>query len=189
MEGIMLNSIKQTTEQKMKKALENLVAEFAKIRTGRAHPSLLDHVMVESYGNTTPLSQVASVSVSDPRTLMVSPWDKTLVAAVEKAIQNADLGLNPATAGTAIRVPMPALTEDRRKSLIKVVKAEAENARVSVRNVRRDANNKLKELLKEKTISEDEEHRGQDLIQKLTDQTIAQIEKLVGEKETDLLHV
>lgn len=185
----MINEIKQEAQTRMKKSVESLHHEFTKIRTGRAHPSLLDHIKVDYYGSEMPLNQVASVTVSDPRTLLVSPWEKPMVAVVEKAILNSDLGLNPATAGTAIRIPMPPLTEERRKDLIKVVRNEAEQAKISVRNVRRDANNDLKEYLKAKEISEDDERRGQELIQKLTDQTIEEIEKVLATKEEDLMEV
>jgi len=185
----MINEVKQNADNKMKKSIDALQAEFAKIRTGRAHPSLLEHINVDYYGNKTPLSQVASVAVSDARTLLVTPWEKAMIAAVEKAIVNADLGLNPATAGQVIRVPMPPLTEERRRDLIKVVKGEAENARVSVRNIRRDANSKFKDLLKDKAITEDDERRGHDTIQKLTDKFIAEVDKYLAEKEADLLQV
>lgn len=185
----MISEVKQEAQTRMKKSVEALHNEFTKIRTGRAHPSLLDHVKVDYYGSEMPLNQVASVSVSDPRTLMVTPWEKSMVAAVEKAILNSDLGLNPATAGMSIRIPMPPLTEARRKDLIKVVRGEAEQAKVAVRNARRDANNDLKEYLKAKEISEDDERRGQDMIQKLTDQFIEEIDKVLATKEEDLLEV
>lgn len=185
----MMSEIKQEAQARMKKSVEALHQEFTKIRTGRAHPSLLDHIKVDYYGSEMPLNQVASVTVSDPRTLLVTPWEKSMVQAVEKAILNSDLGLNPATAGTSIRIPMPALTEARRKDLIKVVRGEAEQAKVAVRNTRRDANNDLKEYLKAKEISEDDERRGQDLIQKLTDQFIEEIDKVLEAKENDLMEV
>ena len=185
----MINEIKKTAEQKMQKSIAKLETDFAKVRTGRAHPSLLDHVMVDYYGSASPLSQVASISVADSRTLAITPWEKTMVQAIEKAIMNADLGLNPATAGTVIRVPMPALTEERRKEMTKVVRGEAENAKVAVRNIRRDANQSMKDLLKDKDITEDEDRRGQDAIQKLTDKYIADIDKLTVEKESDLMTV
>lgn len=185
----MINEIKQDTEKRMKKAIESLQHEMARVRTGRANAGFLDHVQVDYYGNLTPLSQVASVTTSDSRTLLVTPWEKSMVAAVEKAILNADLGLNPATAGTAIRVPMPALTEERRKELIRVVRNEAEQGRVSIRNVRRDANNELKNLVKDKTISEDDERRANDVVQKLTDKSIAEIDHILAEKEKDLMEV
>lgn len=185
----MIDDIIKDAKIRMQKSVESLKTEFSKLRTGRAHTSLLDHVMVPYYGNDTPLSQVASVSVSDPRTLLVAPWEKTLVSAIEKAIRTCDLGLNPATSGDQIRVPVPPLTEERRRDMTKVVKAEAENARVAVRNIRRDANAQVKELLKEKEISEDDDRRAQDRIQKLTDDIIADIETLLTAKEKDLMEV
>ena len=185
----MINDIKQDAEKRMKKAVESLKHEMSKIRTGRANASLLDHVQVDYYGNLTPLSQVANVSSSDSRTLLVTPFEKSMVSAVEKAILTANLGLNPATAGTAIRVPMPALTEERRKEMIRIVRGEAEQGRVSVRNVRRDANNQLKELVKEKAIAEDDERRASDLIQKLTDKFIAELDVVLTEKEKDLMEI
>ena len=178
---------KRDAEARMKKCVESLGSEYAKLRTGRAHPHLLEHIRVPSYGNEVPLTQVASVTVSDPRTLLVTPWDRTMTAAIEKAILTSDLGLNPATAGQVIRIPMPPLTETRRKDLIKVVKSEAEQAKVSIRNIRRDTNTQFKNLLKDHEISEDEEHRAQDLIQKLTDQYVDSVEKLALGKEKDLM--
>jgi ribosome recycling factor len=183
----MINEIKQDAEKRMKKAVESLQHEMTKIRTGRANASLLDHVQVDYYGSLTPLNQVANVTSSDSRTLLVTPWDKSMVAAVEKAILTSDLGLNPSTAGVSIRVPMPALTEERRKEMIRVVRNEAEQGRITIRNIRRDANNQLKELIKEKQIAEDEERRGNDLVQKLTDKHIAEIDTVLNEKEKDLL--
>lgn len=185
----MINEIRQNAETRMKKAIESLRHEMAKIRTGRANVSLLDHVQVDYYGNSTPLSQVASVTTSDARTLLVTPWEKSMVSAIEKAILTSDLGLNPATSGAAIRVPMPALTEERRKEMIKIVRAEAEQGRVSIRNIRRDANNQLKELVKSKDISEDEERRANDMIQKLTDKSISDVDNLLTEKEKDLMEI
>ena len=179
----------QDAERRMKKTLESLGFEFKKIRTGRATPNFLDHVQVDYYGNLTPLAQVASVSVGDARTILVTPWEKSMLPAVEKAILTSDLGLNPAAAGSVIRVPMPPLTEDRRKELIRVVRGEAEQARISIRNVRRDVNNQLKELSKEKDISEDDERRGTERAQKLTDQFVAEIEKTLEQKEKDLMVV
>jgi len=173
----------------MKKSIEALKHEFAKIRTGRAHPSLLDHIMVSYYGNEVPLTQTANVAVEDARTLTVTPWERSMVQAIEKAIMTSDLGLNPSTAGSVIRVPMPPLTEQRRRDLIKVVRHEAENARVAIRNIRRDANNELKAALKEKQISEDQERRSQEQIQKLTDQYIKDVDALLSEKEADLLAI
>lgn len=185
----MINDIKQDAESRMLKSIEAFKVEISRVRTGRAHPAFLEKVMVDYYGSATPLNQVANVTASDSRTLMVTPWEKTMVAAVEKAILNADLGLNPATSGNAIRVPMPALTEERRKELIKVVRNIAENGRVAIRNIRRDANATIKDLLKEKDISEDDERRGEDLIQKLTDKHIAVIDGLIKEKEADLVEI
>jgi len=185
----MIADVKKTAEQKMKKTLETLKGDLGKVRTGRAHAGLLDHVMVDYYGTPTPIAQVANVTLIDARTIGVSPWEKKMAAVIEKAIRDADLGLNPATMGEMVRVPMPALTEERRKELIKVVRHEGENARVAVRNVRRDANNQLKDLLKQKKVAEDEERRAQDEIQKLTDRHIADIDKLLQQKEADLMAV
>lgn len=185
----MIDKIKIDAEKRMKKAVESLQHEMTKIRTGRANVSFLDHVTVDYYGNQTPLNQVANISSSDSRTLMVTPWEKSMVAAVEKAILTSDLGLNPATSGNSIRVPMPALTEERRKEMIKIVRSEAEQSRVSVRNIRRDANTQLKELVKEKDISEDDERRASDVVQKLTDKHIEQIDAVLAEKETDLMEI
>lgn len=185
----MINDIKQDAQQRMLKSIEALKNELSKIRTGRAHPSILEHVMVEYYGNPTPLSQVATVNVGDVRTLTVTPWEKTMVQPIEKAIMNSDLGLNPSSAGTVIRVPMPPLTEERRKQLTKVVRAEAENAKVAIRNIRRDANNNFKDLLKDKDITEDDERRAQDEIQKLTDKNVKEIDEILAHKETDLMAV
>lgn len=184
-----VTEIKKSADQKMDKTVQTLKADFQKIRTGRAHVGILDHLQVDYYGNPTPLNQVANVSVLDARTLGVAPWEKNLVAAVEKVIRDSDLGLNPASVGEIIRVPMPPLTEERRKDLIKVVKREAENARVAVRNIRRDANHELKELLKAKDISEDDERRAQDDVQKLTDRHVAQIDEALTAKEADLMAV
>ncbi len=183
----MLNELKQQYEVKMQKAVQSLHHEMGKIRTGRAHASLLDHVMVDYYGQETLLNQVANVSAGDARTLLVTPWEKNMVPAIEKAILTSGLGLNPVTVGHVIRVPLPALNEERRKELIKVVRAEAETARVAVRNIRRDANQQLKDLVKAKTLSEDDERRGNDLIQKLTDLHIQAVEKELTDKEKDLL--
>lgn len=185
----MINEIKQDAQERMKKSLESLGHAFAKIRTGRAHPSILDGVMVSYYGSDTPLRQVANVNVEDSRTLALTVFDKSMIQAVEKAIMTSDLGLNPATAGTTIRVPMPALTEETRKGFTKQARAEAENARVAVRNIRRDAIAQLKDLVKEKEISEDEERRGQDDVQKLTDKYVAEIDKALEGKEQDLMAV
>ena len=185
----MIDDIKQDAEQRMKKSIEALDVAFAKIRTGRAHPSILDSVSVSYYGVDTPLKQVANINVEDGRTLAISVWEKPMVPVVEKAILTADLGLNPATSGDLIRVPMPALTEETRRDMVKLAKADAEKARVSIRNARRDANSDLKELLKEKEITEDDEKRGTDLIQKLTDSYIAEVEKHFQSKEADLMEV
>ncbi|MCA3183890.1 MULTISPECIES: ribosome recycling factor [Burkholderiaceae] len=180
---------KKSAEQKMQKSIEAFRADLAKIRTGRAHTGLLDHVQVDYYGSPVPISQVANVGLGDARTITVQPWEKKMVQAVEKAIRDADLGLNPATMGDVIRVPMPPLTEERRKELIKVVKSEAEGAKVAVRNLRRDANEQFKKLVKDKTISEDDERRGTDDVQKLTDKYVGEIDKLVAEKEKEILTV
>jgi ribosome recycling factor len=185
----MINDIKSDAQQRMQKSLEALEQAFSKMRTGRASAGILDGIEVEYYGNPTPLSQVANVSVADARTLTVTPWEKEMVAIIEKAILTSDLGLNPASAGTTIRVPMPPLTEERRKELIKVVRQEAEQGRVAIRNIRRDANNSLKELVKEKEISEDEERRGSDMVQKLTDKFVADVDTLLEKKEKDLMEI
>lgn len=185
----MINEIKQDAEKRMKKAVESFHLDLTKVRTGRANVGILDHVMVDYYGTPTPINQVANLTVNDARTIMVTPWEKNMVAAVEKAILTSDLGLNPATAGNAIRVPMPPLTEERRKELIKVVRGEGEQGKVAIRNIRRDANNHLKDLLKDKEITEDDERKAQDLIQKLTDKYIADIDVLLNEKEKDLMEI
>ena len=185
----MIDDVKQEAKERMGKTLEALGHNFNKIRTGRAHPSLLDGIRVEYYGADSPLNQVANVSVEDARTLSLSVWDRTMIPDVEKAIHKSDLGLNPVTAGEVIRIPMPALTEETRKGYIRQARNEAESARVSVRNARRDAMSMLKELVKEKEISEDDERRGQDDVQKLTDDFIARIEKLLAEKEADLMEI
>ncbi len=185
----MINDIQKTAENRMSKSVEVLQGEFIKIRTGRAHPSLLEHIMVPYYGSDVPLSQVASITIGDARTLVVTPWEKDKVPAIEKAIMQSDLGLNPATAGLVIRVPLPPLTEERRKDLVKVIHGEAENARVAIRNIRRDANTQVKELLKAKEIGEDDERRAQDVIQKLTDKYIAEVDKRLAAKEADLMQV
>ena len=185
----MIDDIKKDASSRMAKSLDSLQQEFGRIRTGRAHTSLLDHIKVDYYGNASALNQVAKVAIEDSRTLTVTPWEKDMVAPIEKAIINSDLGLNPSSAGTVIRIPMPPLTEERRKDLVRVVRAEAENARVSVRNIRRDTNSDLKELQKEKEISEDEERKGQDLIQKATDDHIAKVDDLLKTKESELMEV
>ncbi len=181
--------VRKSTEQKMQKSIEALKADLAKIRTGRAHAGLLDHVMVDYYGTPTQITQVAKVTVLDARSLGVTPWEKKLLPAIEKAVRDADLGLNPVAQGDQVRVPMPPLTEERRRDLTKVVKHDAEGARVSIRNQRRDANHVLKEMLKSKAVSEDDERRAQDEIQKLTDRFIAEIDKIVQVKEQELLTV
>ncbi len=185
----MIADVKKSAEQKMQKSLEALKADLGKVRTGRAHTGLLDHITVDYYGTPTPINQVANLTLIDARTIGVAPWEKRLASAIEKAIRDSDLGLNPATVGEVVRVPMPPLTEERRKDLIKVVRHEAENARVAVRNIRRDANHHLKELLKDKKISEDDERRGQDDIQKLTDRYIAEVDKQLHAKEADLMAI
>ena len=185
----MIEDLKKDATARMHKAIEALKGVLVKLRTGRAHPSLLEGVTVDYYGTSTPLKQVAQINVVDARMLSVTPWEKPMVSAVEKAIIGAGLGLNPVTAGTLIRVPLPALTEERRRELTKVVRHEGENAKVAVRNVRRDVNQDLKEMLKEKLVSEDEERRAQDAVQKLTDQHIAEVDKVVAAKEAEILQV
>jgi len=181
--------IKKTAEQKMQKSLDTLKADLAKIRTGRAHTGLLDHIEVDYYGSATQLTQIANVSLVDARTIGVQPWEKKMIPIVEKAIRDADLGLNPATNGDIIRVPMPALTEERRRELTKVVKSEGEDAKIAIRNLRRDANNHIKDELKAKTISEDDERRAQDDMQKLTDRNIAEVDRMVTQKEAEIMTV
>ena len=185
----MINDIKKTAESKMQKTIEAFKHTLAKVRTGRAHAGLLDHITVDYYGSDTPINQVANVTLIDARTIGVQVWEKNMAAKVEKAIRDSDLGLNPMSMGEVIRVPMPALTEERRRDLTKVVKGEAEDARVAVRNVRRDANNDLNVLLKDKDITEDEERRAQDDIQKLTDKYVAEVDKLFAEKEKELMAI
>ena len=185
----MIDDIREDAEDRMRKTLVSLDAAFAKIRTGRAHPSLLDNVTVDYYGSATPINQVANITVEDGRTLLISPWEKPMIPEVEKAILKSDLGLNPSTSSDNIRLPMPPLTEENRRDLTKIAKSEAENARVAVRNIRRDANSDLKEFLKEKEITEDEERRGQDLIQQLTDKMVKQIDSALEAKEADLMEI
>lgn len=185
----MIEDLKADANERMTKSIDALAHAFNKIRTGRAHPSLLENIMVSYYGSDTPLSQVANIGVSDARTLTVTPWEKNVVPAVEKAILKSDLGLNPSTAGTVIRIPMPPLTEETRKGYIRQARAEAENARVSVRSIRRDVLSDIKELLKAKDISEDEERRAQDDIQKITDSFIAKVEAALADKEADLMEI
>jgi len=185
----MIEDIKKDASERMKKSVAALATSMAKIRAGRAHTSLLDHLHVSYYGSDVPLSQVANVGVDDARTLVVTPWEKDMVSVIEKAIMTSDLGVNPMSAGMTIRIPIPPLTEERRRDLVKVAKAEAENARVAVRNIRRDANSTLKELLKEKEISEDEQRGAEEDVQKLTDATIKEIDQVLTEKEADLMEV
>ncbi|MEE8366095.1 MAG: ribosome recycling factor [Gammaproteobacteria bacterium] len=185
----MINDIKQDALNRMDKSIEAFKVELSKIRTGRAHVGLLNHITVDYYGSEVPIGQAANLTVEDARTLAVTPWDKSMVAVIEKAILSSDLGLNPSSAGTVIRVPMPPLTEERRKELVKVVRELAENARISVRNIRRDANNDLKALLNDKDISEDEDHKGHDLVQQATNQSTDEIETLLQGKETELMEI
>lgn len=182
-------SILKDARVRMKKSVESVREELAKLRTGRANTALLDHLTVEYYGNPTPLNQVASISVLDARTLSVNPWEKKMTPVVEKAIQESDLGLNPVTAGDVIRVPLPALTEERRKEMTKLVRSEGENGKVAIRNIRRDANNNLKELLKTKEIAEDEEKRALDEIQQLTDDYVAKVDEMIADKEKQIMEV
>jgi ribosome recycling factor len=184
-----LDEIKKDAGDRMSKSVAALKQEMTKIRTGRAHTSLLDHISVEYYGAQTPLNQVSNVGVEDSRTLIVTPWEKDMVAVIEKAIINSDLGLNPISAGTVIRVPLPALTEERRKDMIRVVRNEAEGGRIAVRNVRRDAISDIKDMLKEKMIGEDDEHRAEDEIQRITDKYVAEIDQILAEKESELLEI
>jgi ribosome recycling factor len=184
-----INKIKKNADERMHKSIATLKTELLKIRTGRAHPSLLDHITVPYYDQVVPLNQVANVTIIDPRTLGVVPWEKPMVEVVEKAIRDSDLGLNPSNVGTSLRVPLPPMTQERRQELVKVVRHEAENARVAVRNVRRDANHELKVLLKDKKVSEDEDRHAQENIQKLTDKLIAQIDELLQAKEKELMEV
>jgi ribosome recycling factor len=185
----MIAELKKSTEQKMQKSVEALKHDLAKVRTGRAHTGLLDHIQVEYYGSMMPLNQVANVTLIDARTIGVQPWEKPMIAKVEKAIRDSDLGLNPATQGELVRIPMPALTEERRKELIKVVRHEGETAKVAVRNLRRDAITHLKDALKKHELSEDDERRAQDDVQKLTDKYVAEVDKLLAEKEKDLMAI
>ncbi len=185
----MIEDIKKDAAARMAKSIDSLKHDLVKLRTGRAHTSLLDHITVSYYGSDVPLNQVASITIGDARTLVVTPWEKNLVPAIEKAILASDLGLNPVTAGTVIRIPLPPLTEERRRDLIKLVRQEGENARVAVRNIRREANADLKELLKEKDITEDEERRAQEAIQKLTDKAIGDVDKVLAAKEAELLEI
>ena len=185
----MIEEFKQDAEVRMNKSVESLKGELTKLRTGRAHTSLLEHITVDYYGSEVPINQVANISVADARTLTVTPWEKQMVPVVEKAIMTSDMGLNPATAGEVIRVPLPPLTEERRKDMIRVVRQEGEGARVAIRNIRRDVLGDIKTLLKEKEITEDDERRAHDDIQKITDKYIAQVDKLLEEKEKDLMEI
>ncbi|AKU12117.1 ribosome recycling factor [Azoarcus sp. CIB] len=185
----MIAELKKSTEQKMQKSIEVLKADLSKVRTGRAHTGLLDHVMVEYYGSPVPINQVANITLIDARTIGVQAWEKPMLGKIERAIRDSDLGLNPANMGEMLRVPMPALTEERRRDLTKVVRHEGENAKVAVRNLRRDGNQQLKDAVKDKTISEDDERRTQDDIQKLTDKHIAEIDKLLAQKEQELMQI
>jgi ribosome recycling factor len=184
-----LDDIKKDAGERMSKSVAALQQEFTKIRTGRAHTSLLDHITVEYYGSQVPLNQVSNVGIEDSRTLIVTPWEKDMVAVIEKAIMTSDLGLNPVSAGTVIRVPLPALTEERRKDMIRIVRHEAEGGRIAIRNIRRDALGDAKDLLKEKLIGEDDEHRAHDEIQAITDKYVAEIDKVLAEKESELLEI
>jgi ribosome recycling factor len=181
--------VKKTADQKMHKSIETLKADLAKVRTGRAHTGILDHIQVDYYGSPTQISQVANVTLIDARTIGVQPWEKKMISVIEKAIRESDLGLNPSTQGDMIRVPTPPLTEERRKEIVKLVKGEGEDAKVAIRNIRRDANEALKKMLKDKACSEDEERRAQEDVQKLTDKFVAEIDKLITEKEKELLTV
>ena len=185
----MLEEIKKDAADRMAKSVASLKQDLTKIRTGRAHTSLLDHITVEYYGSQTPLNQVSNVGVEDSRTLVITPWEKDMVQPIEKAIMNSDLGLNPATAGTVIRVPLPALTEERRKDMIRVVRNEAEGGRIAIRNIRRDALNDVKDLLKEKMIGEDDERRAEGEVQVITDKYVAQVDELLAEKESELMEI
>jgi ribosome recycling factor len=185
----MIAEVKTKAEQKMVKSVEALKVNLAKVRTGRAHPGILDHIQVDYYGSPTPITQVANITLIDARTIGVTPWEKKMASTIEKAIRDSDLGLNPSTTGDLVRVPMPSLTEERRRDLIKVVRGEGEDAKIAVRNVRRDANAELKALLKDKKVAEDDERRAQDDVQKLTDRHIAEIDKALQVKEAELLAV
>lgn len=185
----MTHDVIKQAEQRMQKSIESFRHEMSRLRTGRAHPSLLEHIRVDYYGNETPISQVANITVADARTLVISPWEKNMIPVIEKAIMTSDLGLNPATSGQLIRVPLPPLTEDRRKELVKVLRAESETARVGIRNARRDANAALKEALKNRELTEDDERRLNDMIQKLTDRFVKEVDTLLTAKEADLMAV
>ncbi|MFQ5994218.1 MAG: ribosome recycling factor [Acidiferrobacterales bacterium] len=184
-----IDRIKKDAERRMTKSVEALKTDLAKVRTGRAHAGLLDHLRVDYYGAKTPINQVANVTVSDARTISVTPWDKSMLSVVEKAIRESDLGLNPATSGQTIRIPLPPLTEERRAELAKVVRHEGENAKIAIRNIRRDCNHHLKDLLKKKGISEDDDRRAEDIVQKLTDRFVAEVDNVIAEKEKDIMTV
>ncbi len=184
-----IEKLNRDAERRMTKTVETLRADLAKVRTGRAHAGLLDHLRVDYYGTATPINQVASVTVSDSRTITVTPWDKNMVATVEKAIRESDLGLNPATSGQAIRIPLPPLTEERRNELAKVVRGEGENAKIAIRNIRRDCNHHFKELLKKKSVSKDEDRDAEGVVQKLTDRFVAEVDKVVAAKEQDIMTI
>jgi len=184
-----IESISKDAETRMKKSIESLKVELGKVRTGRANPGLLDHVNVDYYGTPTPVNQVANLSIGDARTLLVTPWEKKMIPVIEKAIMESDLGLNPVTSGQTIRIPLPPLTEERRKELVKVVRGEGEGGKIAIRNIRRDANHHLKELLKKKEISEDDDKRAEEVIQKLTDKYVAEVDKIIEEKEKDLMEI
>ena len=185
----MIEDIKKDARGRMGKSIESLRQSLSKVRTGRAHPSLLDHLTVDYYGSEVPISQVANITVEDARTLTVTPWEKQMVQVIEKAIIKSDLGLNPATAGTVMRIPMPPLTEESRRNLVKIVRLDGEGAKVAIRNIRRDANHDLKELLKEKEISEDDDRKAQDEVQQITNQYVAEVDKVIGEKEAELMEI
>lgn len=185
----MIDEILVDAKSRMGKSVESLRSELVKIRTGRAHPSLLDQIMVDYYGTDTPINQVANVTVEDSRTLAVAPWEKPMVAVVEKAIMNSGLGLNPSTAGNLIRIPMPPLTEERRRELVKVVKADGESAKIAIRNIRRDANSDFKDLLKEKEVSEDESRQGEERVQKITDKFVTSVDEVIAAKEKELMEI
>mgnify|MGYP000355564417 CR=1 FL=1 len=185
----MIEDIKQDARDRMGKSIESLKQSLSKVRTGRAHPSLLDHLTVDYYGSEVPISQVANISVEDARTLMVTPWEKQMVQVIEKAIMKSDLGLNPATAGTVMRIPMPPLTEESRRNLVKIVRQDGEGTKVAIRNIRRDANAHIKELLREKEISEDDERKAEHSIQEITDLAVTKVDEIVAEKEQELLEI
>jgi ribosome recycling factor len=185
----MIEDIKKDARARMAKSIDALKQSLSKVRTGRAHPSLLDHLTVDYYGSEVPISQVANISVEDARTLMVTPWEKQMVQVIEKAIMKSDLGLNPATAGTVMRIPMPPLTEESRRNLVKIVRSDGEGTKVAIRNIRRDANHDLKELLKEKEISEDDDRKAQEDIQQITNQYVAEVDTVIGEKEAELMEI